>query len=396
MRSSMIDNGREAVPVDPEADPLSAGFGLFESPVSAGMNLTIGELKGFSALRRLWSHSLDTLDPGRLLGSYPSTQGTWRLAESVQRLRATERDEQVDPYGIVATHGGLDALCHALAPLPASSPVFYATPGWLFQIPVIRAGHRPCPLPWRLQDPVGVWLDRVEKQVADCPGPAGLIVNFPRNPSGTLATTEDWVRLAELVARHDLLLVVDDVYGFEDPSPRRLPVEHERVIVVDSVSKRLGAPGLRLGYLVCSRTELAAVRASAARTSVGVSPLVSELAAVAIEKYVNQQVGRAVRDELDARRHRSRTAGGLLGDRLVLADQGLYGCIRLPDGVPPGQVAAELRRQGFSLSIGGDPQGAYLRFCLGSHPDVHKAVQAVGSMSPVPDASDATLPGSGA
>jgi aspartate/methionine/tyrosine aminotransferase len=380
MREAGSSANRQAVPVDAGVDPLSAGFGLFEPPVSTGMNLTIGELNGVSALRRLWNFSLAELDPGRLLGSYPSTQGTWRLAESVQWLRAAERGERVDPYGIVASHGGLDALCHALAPLPAASPVFYATPGWLFQIPVVRAGHRPCPLPWRLEDPVEVWLDLVEKKVAGCAGPAGLIVNFPRNPSGTLARAGDWDRLADLVTRYDMLLVVDDVYGFEDPSSRRLPAGHDRVVVVDSVSKRLGAPGLRLGYLMCSRAELPAVRASAARTSVGVSPLVSELAAIAIERYVAEQTGQAVRDELAARRRRTREAGGSLGDRLLLADHGLYGCVRIPDGVASEQFAAELRRQGFALSVGGDIQGPYLRFCLGSHPDVHQAAKSIAAL----------------
>jgi aspartate/methionine/tyrosine aminotransferase len=377
MSALHIEESGGGRPADEPVDPISALFGLLEPMEPGELDLSVGALRGFAALDHLWS-STPKLDLRRLLGSYPGTQGTAHLVSALQVLRSAERGEQLNSAGIVATHGALDGLCHALAPLPASSLVFFASPGWLFQIPITRAGHVPRAIPWRLEDPVEVWLDGVAREISTLRRRAGLIVNFPRNPSGAVATDDDWARIADLVARHDVLLIVDDVYSFQDPSRRPACVNRQRVVVVDSVSKRLGAPGLRLGYVHSPADLLPVVRASAARTSVGVSPLVAKLAALALEAYVEQQLWRAVTVELDERRARTREAAAQLGDQLVLGDYGLYGCIRLPGFASPDRFAASLRSaSGIRLSTGRDANGCYLRFCLGSHREVHQAIRTV-------------------
>ena len=266
--------------------------------------------------------------------------------------------------------------------------MIYATPGFILDVPIARAGHVPRAIPWRLADPTAVWLDSVEEAAATASRPLGLIVNFPRNPSGALATPNDWERIGYLVERYNILLVVDDVYGFLDPTLRRRVVDPDRVVIVDSLSKRMAAPGLRLGYVHGSPANVAAIRASAARTSVGVSPLVTGLGAVAVSRYLSGDLSRTVKAALADRRSRVRDAvGERLGERLVLPDHAFYGCVQLWNTASADAHMAALRDRGVFPSAGRDTAGAYLRFCIGADPRVDEALVEVAEVCRGIDAS---------
>ena len=350
-------------------DVISQAFGCWEAAAGSGgaVDLRRGTLVGVPAVDRLWAGvGLTTL--GRWVSGYPGTQGTTALAAAFAGLRHAERGEHVAPECFVATHGAFDAVRHALTVLPPSSPVAYAAPGFVMDIAVRRAGHQPVAVPWRLPEPVGVWLDRVEDLLVREGRRCGLVVNFPSNPAGSIAGRPDWERLLALVERHRALLVVDDVYGFLDPTTRPELSGRDDVVVVDSLSKRLGAPGLRLGYVMTSPANVAAVLASAATTSVGVSPLITQLGAAALSTYLADGLAGEVLGELARRRAAVRTALAPVGEVAVLQEHGFYGCLR----VSGGQVDAAqtwLADRGLLLSAARlhDP---HLRFCLGADPDV--------------------------
>ena len=77
----------------------------------------------------------------------------------------------------------------------------------------------------------------------------------PNNPTGYLYSKQEIEQLGELVKKHNLFLLVDEVYrefcydGKEHFSVMRLKGVDENVIMLDSVSKRYSACGLRIGAL---------------------------------------------------------------------------------------------------------------------------------------------------
>jgi aspartate/methionine/tyrosine aminotransferase len=83
-----------------------------------------------------------------------------------------------------------------------------------------------------------------------------LFLNAPHNPTGGSVDAATLERLAELVDRHDLTVITDEVYGritYDDgseraPSLAALPGVRDRVIVVDGFSKAYAMTGWRLGY----------------------------------------------------------------------------------------------------------------------------------------------------
>ncbi|HPR62607.1 MAG TPA: pyridoxal phosphate-dependent aminotransferase [Thermoanaerobaculia bacterium] len=84
-----------------------------------------------------------------------------------------------------------------------------------------------------------------------------ILLCSPNNPTGTIYTPEELAGVAELVRRHNLFLIGDEVYkefaydGQTHMSILELPGLEDRTIVADSISKRFSACGARIGCLVC-------------------------------------------------------------------------------------------------------------------------------------------------
>ncbi|MBC8366220.1 pyridoxal phosphate-dependent aminotransferase [bacterium] len=83
----------------------------------------------------------------------------------------------------------------------------------------------------------------------------GIMYSNPGNPTGVVYTREEMQLLGDIAAAHGLYLLADEVYrefvyeGAEFTSAFHLEGLDDRVIVLDSVSKRFSACGARVGYL---------------------------------------------------------------------------------------------------------------------------------------------------
>jgi aspartate aminotransferase len=96
------------------------------------------------------------------------------------------------------------------------------------------------------------------------PRTRAMMVCSPNNPTGTVLTWEELERLAAFVTRHGLFLIADEVYkeftydGRRHRSILELSGIEERVIVVDSISKRFSACGARVGAVISRSREVMA------------------------------------------------------------------------------------------------------------------------------------------
>jgi aspartate aminotransferase len=86
-----------------------------------------------------------------------------------------------------------------------------------------------------------------------------LCLNSPNNPTGGALDAAAMARLADLVERHDLRIVTDDIYsrlvfeGGRAPSIAAIDGARSRTMLVDGFSKTYAMTGYRLGYLVVPR-----------------------------------------------------------------------------------------------------------------------------------------------
>ena len=93
------------------------------------------------------------------------------------------------------------------------------------------------------------------------PKTKAILICNPGNPTGYLYSKEEIKKLADLVKKHDLFLLADEVYrefvydGISHYSILQEPGLEEHAIVIDSVSKRYSMCGARIGYLVSKNKE---------------------------------------------------------------------------------------------------------------------------------------------
>jgi len=101
----------------------------------------------------------------------------------------------------------------------------------------------------------GFRLTAAAVEAAITPRTKLLIVNSPNNPSGAVVGEQELRRLAEVVVRHDILALSDEiyeklVYGERHVSLASLgPEIQRRTLVVNGFSKAFAMTGWRLGYL---------------------------------------------------------------------------------------------------------------------------------------------------
>lgn len=90
-----------------------------------------------------------------------------------------------------------------------------------------------------------------------------ILLSNPGNPTGVVYTEAEMDMLVDLALQHDLFLIVDEVYREfvyegKHKSVLAYPEAADRVIVVDSISKRLSACGARVGMLISRNREVMA------------------------------------------------------------------------------------------------------------------------------------------
>jgi aspartate aminotransferase len=89
-----------------------------------------------------------------------------------------------------------------------------------------------------------------------------IIICNPNNPTGYLYSKAELEQLRDLVKKHDLFFLCDEVYrelcydGGEFTSAMNLSGIEKNLILIDSVSKRYSATGLRVGVLASRNREL--------------------------------------------------------------------------------------------------------------------------------------------
>jgi len=86
-----------------------------------------------------------------------------------------------------------------------------------------------------------------------------VILNFPNNPTASCLSLEELGEWVKLALKHDFVLVNDECYSeiyTAEPVPSLLEASkhvgnsgHKNVLVINSISKRSSAPGLRSGFI---------------------------------------------------------------------------------------------------------------------------------------------------
>jgi DNA-binding transcriptional MocR family regulator len=184
-----------------------------------------------------------------------------RAAECGVALRA---DELVTTVGTMeALHLCLRAVARAGDTIVVESPAYYGVLQ-LIESLEMRALEIPS------NAGTGIDLGLLDAALRQQRVKACLVVTNFSNPSGALMPDDAKRELVKMLARHDIPLIEDDIYGdlhFDGarPRPARAFDRHGLVMLCGSFSKTL-APGYRVGYVAPGRYRDAVERLKFAQT----------------------------------------------------------------------------------------------------------------------------------
>lgn len=227
-----------------------------ESPgvVPLGTAMPYDGFPGVRLLQRTLASELRRAGPRALHNEPPP--GLYDLRVQIAR-RASDAGYAVAPEEIVVTTGCQEALILSLRAvsqpgdiIAIESPAFYGT---LQAIESLNLKALEIPT-----DPVtGIDLAAFEAQLARWPVAACILVPSFSNPLGSCMPDSNKQALIALLARHDAMLIEDDIYAdlsFDAGRPMAVKAfdRADRVLLCSSFSKTL-APGIRLGWVAAGR-----------------------------------------------------------------------------------------------------------------------------------------------
>ena len=189
---------------------------------------------------------------------YTEVGGTAALRQTIAAKLANENRLVYEPREIVVSNGAKHSIWNALFTLlEPGDEVLCPVPYWVTFPEIVRlVGGVPVPVP---PGSGGVKVTPAELERAITPRTRLLILNSPNNPSGAVYRRSEIEALAEVVRRHDLYVLSDEiyetlVYGVEHVSIASLSPElRERTVLVNGVSKTWAMTGWRLGYAAATR-----------------------------------------------------------------------------------------------------------------------------------------------
>jgi aspartate aminotransferase len=129
--------------------------------------------------------------------------------------------------------------------------------------------------------------EEIEKKIGE--KTRAILLCSPNNPTGTIYPEKDLLRIIEIAKKHNLYIISDEVYrefiygDIKYKSMLHFEDVKERVIVVDSISKRYSACGARIGYIISKNKDImkGVMKLAQARLC---PPVVEQVAATAAYK----------------------------------------------------------------------------------------------------------------
>ncbi|MDP1624006.1 MAG: pyridoxal phosphate-dependent aminotransferase [Bacteroidales bacterium] len=171
----------------------------------------------------------------------------------------------VTPDQMIVTTGGSEGILFTmLACLNPGDEVIIPEPFYAnYNGFAVAAGVVVKPIPSYIDD--GFALPPISAfEEAITPKTKAILLCNPNNPTGYLYSREELEFLRDIVKKHDLYFFVDEVYrefcydGHQHHSVMNLEGIDQNVVLLDSISKRYSACGVRIGVMISKNKEIIA------------------------------------------------------------------------------------------------------------------------------------------
>lgn len=204
--------------------------------------------------------AISSLEKGHT--TYTSNYGLESLRRAISKYVADFFHVEYDPLcEILPTVGVSEAIDLALrCLLNPGDEVLYHEPCYVSYAPTVMMAYGvPKAVETSIDDLFA--LNPAKLEAAITPRTKVLMLNFPTNPTGSIAPRKTLEEIAAICVKYDLFVLTDEIYSElrydeeEHTSIAALPGMKERTLLLHGFSKAFAMTGLRLGY-ACGPKEL--------------------------------------------------------------------------------------------------------------------------------------------
>ena len=268
------------------------------------ISLSVGE-PDFHTPWHIREAGIESLEKGRT--RYTPNRGFAKLREEIARFLSRQYQLDYTPEtDILVTVGGSEAIDACLRCLVnPGDEVLIPQPSFVCYVPLTQmAGGVPKIIETTAENGFRLTAEQIEAQITE--KTKILILPYPNNPTGAVMRKSDLEAVAEVVRRHDLFVLSDEIYasltygGEKHISIASLPDMKERTVVVNGFSKSHSMTGWRLGYAAGPK-ELISLMTKLHQFAIMSAPTTSQYAAIEAMKNGDDDI-EYMRGQYDVRR----------------------------------------------------------------------------------------------
>ena len=263
------------------------------SEMKDAISLGVGE-PDFDTPWHIRDEGIYSLEKGRT--HYTSNAGLNELR--VEICRYLERKQGIryeDPLKeVLITVGGSEAIDIGFrAMVNPGDEVLIPQPSFVSYEPcAVMAGAKPVIISLKAENEFRLTARELEEAITD--KTKLLVLPFPNNPTGAIMERKDLEEIAEVILRHDIYVMSDEIYAEltyngKHVSIAQLPGMKERTILINGFSKAFAMTGWRLGY-ACGPAAIIEQMVKIHQFAIMCAPTTSQYAAIEALKNSDEDV----------------------------------------------------------------------------------------------------------
>lgn len=227
------------------------------SDIPGIIKLTLGE-PDFSTPEHIKDAAIRSIQADH--SHYPQSIGTPGLRKAAANFLDQKYNLKYTADNVIVTVGATEAISAAIsAVVNDGDKIIIPTPIWPMYIPIAKM-HGATPVfidtsadhyvltPQRLEETLNQYGDSVK----------AVVLNFPSNPTGITYRREDTLAIAEVLKRHDVFVISDEIYSELTYGAKHVSIAEylpDQTILINGVSKSHAMTGWRIG-IICAPKQI--------------------------------------------------------------------------------------------------------------------------------------------
>lgn len=220
---------------------------------------------------------------------YTSNWGMAELREEISRYLNDMFGLSYDPKDeILVTVGASEAIDLSLrAVITPGDEVLIPEPSYVSYHPcVVLCDGVPVPVKTELKNNFKLKPENILSAITS--KTKAIIIPYPNNPTGGIMDKSDLEKIAEIIVKHDLIVISDEIYSYltyekNHVSIASLPNMRERTFLINGFSKAFAMTGWRIGFLAAPKEAIKHI-VKIHQYTIMCAPTFSQFAAIAALK----------------------------------------------------------------------------------------------------------------